>query len=116
MLPLRAQLSALRWFVLDDPMGPIARSPDDEIARFSRPGGHFHDLLLNGVGDELGFVVDVELAHQVELVRLHRLDAETKDGRDLPHRVPFGQHFDDFTRQRPDIAAGIPRPRTSSGK
>jgi len=33
------------------------------------------DLLLDGVGHQLRLVVDVELAHQVELVRLDRLHA-----------------------------------------
>ncbi len=50
------------------------RSSDRPITRFLRSGGHLHDLLLNGVGDQLRFVVDVELAHQVELVGLDRLD------------------------------------------
>src|SRR5215472_278016 len=43
------------------------------------------DLFLNRVRHQLGLVVDVELAHQVELVRFHRLDAETQNDRDLLH-------------------------------
>ena len=40
-----------------------------------RQVGDLDDLLLDGVLHQLGFVVDVELAHQVELVRFHGFDA-----------------------------------------
>src|SRR6476620_10726871 len=70
--------SARSGMFAETPESGIRGSPD-ELSPLLRPGGHLHDLLLNGVGDELSFVVDVELAHEIELVRLDRLDAETKD-------------------------------------
>ncbi len=36
-----------------------------------------NDLLLDRVGHQLRFVVDIQLAHQVELMRFHRLHTET---------------------------------------
>ena len=36
---------------------------------------NLNDLFLDRVGHQLRFVVDIELAHQVELVRFHRLHA-----------------------------------------
>ena len=42
-----------------------------------------NDFLLDGVLNELGLVVDVELAHEIELVRLNSLDAEVKVAGDL---------------------------------
>ena len=36
------------------------------------------DLLLNGVLDELGLVVNAQLAHEVELMSLNRFDAEVE--------------------------------------
>src|SRR5438105_6897609 len=39
--------------------------------------GYFDDLFLNGVGDELRLVMDIEFAHQVELMRLHRFHAQS---------------------------------------
>ena len=57
---------------------------------------HFHDLFLNGVGDQLRFVVDIEFAHEIKFVRLDRLHAQTENSGDLPNRVPFRQHLDHF--------------------
>jgi hypothetical protein len=48
--------------------------------------GQTDNLLLNGVLNQLRLVVDIQLSHQVELVRFHRLDAEFKFGSDLLSR------------------------------
>jgi len=42
-----------------------------------RPGGHLYDFLLNGESDQLRFVMNVEFAHQIELVGFHGLYAQT---------------------------------------
>ncbi len=48
---------------------------------------HLHNFFLDSIGYELRLIVDVQLAHQVELVRFNRLDAETQDTGYLPERV-----------------------------
>src|SRR5579885_1813238 len=40
--------------------------------------GNLDDLLLNRVLHQLRLVVDIQLAHQIELVRFHRLDAKVQ--------------------------------------
>src|SRR5689334_3524849 len=45
-------------------------------------------------------IVDVEFAHQVQLVRFDRLHAERQLGRRLPDRAPFGQQFQDLLLPR----------------
>jgi hypothetical protein len=40
-------------------------------------GGHLYDFLLNGESDQLRFVMDVEFAHEIELVGFHGLYAQT---------------------------------------
>src|SRR5438094_674894 len=39
--------------------------------------GHLYDFLLNGESDQLRFVMDVEFAHEIELVGFHGLYAQT---------------------------------------
>jgi hypothetical protein len=53
-------------------------------------GGHLHNFLLDGVGHQLGFVVDVQLAHQIELVGFDSLDAQLQNACNLTDRVSFG--------------------------
>ena len=43
------------------------------------------DLFLNGVLHELGFVVDVQFAHQIELVSFHRFYTQVEVAGDLFH-------------------------------
>src|SRR5258708_7670482 len=51
--------------------------------------GDLDNLFLNRVLHELCFVVDIQLAHEVELMRLHRLHAQLETAGDLLHRVAF---------------------------
>ena len=82
-----------------------------------RSDGDLDDLLLDGVLHELRLVVDVELAHQVELVRLDRLHAQIQVLRDLLHRLAFGEELEDLLlarRQRGEARLAVrgldPRP------
>ena len=76
-------------------MMPSLRSPNPSCSRW-----HLHDLLLDGVRHELRFVMDVQLAHEVEFVRLDCLDTEPQNRRDLPHRISFREHLDDLSLAR----------------
>ena len=58
------------------------------------------DLLLNGVLNQLRFVVNVELAHQVELVRFNGLHTQIEIAGDFFHRVAFGEHLQHFALAR----------------
>src|SRR5579862_9541495 len=58
------------------------------------------DLLLDGVLDQLRFIVNVQFAHQVELVGFHSLHAEVQIAGDLFYRVSFGQHLQHFAFTR----------------
>ena len=40
--------------------------------------------------------MDVEFAHEVELVRLNRFDAELEIGGDFLDGFALGEHFEDF--------------------
>ena len=51
------------------------------------------DLLLDCVLHELCFVVDVQLAHQVELVRFYRLDAQIEVAGDFLYALALGQNL-----------------------
>src|ERR1700739_3313554 len=53
------------------------------------------DLLLDGVGAQLRLVVDIELAHQVEFVRLHRLHAQAEGDSDLLDGIALRQQLQD---------------------
>ena len=68
-------------------------------------GGNPDDLAANGVLDQLHGVVDVELAHQVPLVRLDGLDAQVQVRRDLLNRLSFGEKLEDFLLARRQPAA-----------
>src|SRR5581483_3367307 len=77
---------------------------------------NFYDLLLNRVGHQLCLVVDVQLAHQVEFVRFHRLDAEPKQDRNFLHGVAFGEQLQHlaFPRRQgrnPGTHLGVAHPR-----
>jgi len=52
-------------------------------------------FFLDGVLHQLGLVVNIQLAHQVELVGLDGLDAELEGGGDLFDGLAFGEHFED---------------------
>ena len=54
------------------------------------------DLFLDGVLHELGLVVDIELAHQVELVGFDGLDAQVEVGGDFLDGPALGEHLEDF--------------------
>src|SRR5262245_49071684 len=54
------------------------------------------DFLLDGVRDQLRFVMDIEFAHQVEFVGFHGLDAQPQSHRDLLHGIAFRQKLQDF--------------------
>ena len=58
--------------------------------------GQRKNLLLYGDRDQLGFVVNVEFAHQVEFVRVHRLDADSESCRRLFHGEPLGEQLHHF--------------------
>jgi hypothetical protein len=52
---------------------------------------------LYGDRDQLGLVVDVKFAHQVEFVRFHRLDADSQNGRCFSYGKSLGEQLHDFT-------------------
>src|ERR1017187_7341417 len=68
------------------------RSAGSDRDRLHQPD----DFLLDGILHKLRFVVNIQFAHQVELVRLHGLDAEIESRGDLLDRFAFSQHFEDF--------------------
>ena len=87
--------------------------------RFELPSryqfGQADDLLLDRVLHQLRLVVDVQLAHKIELVRFHRLHAQIETAGDLLDRLPFGEHFEDFPFAlgqgiEARLAVGPPRP------
>ena len=52
--------------------------------------GQAYYFLLDRIGHQLGLVVYVQLAHQIEFVRLHRFNAAPEPPGDHFHGVPFG--------------------------
>jgi len=50
------------------------------------------DLILDRVNHEVHLVMDVKLAHEIELVCIHGLHAQTKLVSNLFHRVAFSNH------------------------
>jgi len=64
---------------------------------------NWKNLLLYGDRDQLGLVVNVEFAHQVELVRFHRLDADSQDRRRFLYGIALA-------------ATSSPRVRAESGR
>src|ERR1700733_6108561 len=67
-----------------------------ETRRWSDKIRNFNDLFLDGVLNQLRFIVDVQLAHQVELVCFHGFDAKVEVAGDFFHRIAFGEHLEDF--------------------
>src|SRR5580704_10016946 len=69
----------------------------DQILHHARPSlyrdSDLDDLLLDGVLHQLRLVVDVQFAHQVELMGLYRLDAEVQVVGDLLDGVAFSEHL-----------------------
>src|SRR6202451_301439 len=57
---------------------------------------HWKNFLLDGHRDQLGFVVNIQFAHQVELVRLHRLHADSENRRCLSYGMAFGEQLHHF--------------------
>src|SRR6185369_3541134 len=53
------------------------------------------DLLLNGVRHQLCLVVNVEFAHEVELMRFDGLHAQAQQHRNLFNGITFRQEFHD---------------------
>src|SRR6266571_7344379 len=47
--------------------------------------GNFDDFFLYGVSHQLRFVVNIELAHQIELMRLDGLDTQAQQNGDFLH-------------------------------
>src|SRR5262245_26443720 len=58
------------------------------------------DLFLDRVLDQLRLIVNVQLAHQVELVRLDGFHTEVEIAGDFFDRIALGQHFEDFALAR----------------
>ena len=54
------------------------------------------NLFLYGDRDQLGLVVNVEFAHQVEFVRVHRLDTDSQNCRCLLDGEPLGEQLHYF--------------------
>ena len=55
-----------------------------------------HDFLLDRVGHQLSFVVDVELPHQVEPVSFDGFDAQVQFPRDLRRAFPGADELEDL--------------------
>ena len=71
------------------------------------PGRQAHQIMLNGIGDQLGLVVDIEFSHKVELVRLDGLNADAEKASDHLNGVSVGDHFDDFPLARGQSGSGL---------
>ena len=54
------------------------------------------NFLLYGHRDQLGLVVNVEFAHQVELVRFHRLNADSRAAATFLHGMALGEQLHHF--------------------
>src|SRR5579884_106024 len=59
--------------------------------------GDFDEPLLDGIADQFGTIVDVNLAHEVVLVDVNRLYAEIEPGSDFLDSHAFGEKFQDFS-------------------
>src|SRR3954468_4594538 len=60
----------------------VGMSPPDSVRYETLPvDGYLDDLFLDGVGHELRLVMDIQLAHQVELMCLDGLHAEPEEHR-----------------------------------
>src|SRR5438874_1698023 len=66
------------------------------------------DALSDGVADEVGAVLRVELRHDVRLVRLDRLDADEELAADALVRVALGDQLQYFAlAARQQVVAGL---------
>jgi hypothetical protein len=61
-----------------------------------RGRGNLYDSLLNRPHYEFRSFVDAELPHQVELVAIYRLAAQTQGHCRRTHRFSFRQQLQDF--------------------
>src|SRR5260370_5021353 len=95
---IRTEQDSLDHPVLDY-LRKASPSPMRKINR-SCSRRHLHNFFLDGVGHKLCLIVDVQLAHQVELVRFNRLNAQSQNGGNLADRISFGEHFDHFALAR----------------
>ena len=59
----------------------------------SRQVRNLDDFLLDGVLNQLRFVVNIELAHEVELVCLNRFHAQVEIARNFLDGVAFGEQL-----------------------
>src|SRR5260370_19399344 len=55
------------------------------------------DLLLDGVLHQLGFIMDVQFAHQIEFVSFYGLHAEFERCCDLLDRLSLSQHLENLS-------------------
>src|ERR1017187_2315694 len=86
-----SRLDTARTSVCATETGSV-RSAGSDRDRLHEPD----DFLLDGILHKLRFVVNVQFAHQVELVRLHGLDAEIESRGDLLDGSAFRQHFENL--------------------
>src|SRR5258708_2271899 len=57
---------------------------------------NLHNPLLDRLHHQLGLIVDAKLTHQVELMRVHGLAAQTQNGSRCPHCLSLRQQFQNF--------------------
>src|SRR4051812_19223098 len=62
-------------------------------AFYSPAGGHLDHVLANGVLDQLGRTLDLELLHHAVLMKSHGSRCHVQDSRDFLHRLPFCQQL-----------------------
>lgn len=60
------------------------------------PRGRFDDPVLDGEPGQAGYIVQIELAHQVCAVVFGRLDTDVEDLGNLLRAVAFGDQLEDF--------------------
>ena len=63
---------------------------------YRRPKLLDNDALADGVEDDFGGVVQIELLHQVRAMRLYGREAQLQDRRDFLVRAPLGEQLEDF--------------------
>mgnify|MGYP001553733795 CR=1 FL=1 len=61
------------------------------LATGRNTAGHGHQMILHSKIDQIASIMNVQLAHQIEFVCLHCLDAEIESHRNLAGRSPLGE-------------------------
>src|SRR5437868_14963972 len=83
---------------------PVKKSPAEAgLFHFGRGllvYWNLDDVLLVGVGHELGLVVNVELAHEVELVGFDGLYTQSEDDCDFLYVIALRQQCEDVALSR----------------